>query len=76
MGQVGLAQVGLYIRWDRMGLGQGGLQIRWDRMGLGQVGLQIRWDEGTGTRPDYVLTKTMSGHLGKKLHGNREIAGE
>jgi len=36
VGQVGLGQGGIQIRWDKMGLGQGSLQIRWESMGLGQ----------------------------------------
>jgi len=34
---------------------------------------------GSGTRPDYLVNCTdqkMRGHWGKKLHGNREKAGE
>ena len=38
-----------------------------------------RAEEGTETRPDYLANradKKMRGRLGKKLHGNREIAGQ
>jgi len=39
VGQLGLGQGVLQIRWDGIGLGQEGLQIMCDRMGLRQGGL-------------------------------------
>jgi len=41
--------------------------------------LQIGHGEGTGLSPDYLANradKKLRGHLGKKLHGNREIVTE